>query len=498
MVSFWVVGLTSLLLSATNVVATGGFPPVTSPPGACGLFPADASCATVFEACVNTLQNKADPYSSEVCVAAASCYPTNPDSFLSNLFCRIQGPTGNPPKSADIPRVPPSILGNILVRGEFASLQSYTSWYNRVVTSVNPNATVLIDPAFVKMSFDIILAWTGFCSNGEVPAGNLGDWFQFFSTVTGPATTCNLVPNCPITFYPYAMDLTVTCAHQQNAVSNPFSIQSCVAAALNWHDGVDSFLQALTCRYNIINNGNVAVPASNNLPPLSFNLPVSNPPPYTQQNFVDFTYGSVTAIGTSAARYPSTIDFVTRTWASIVQWTNFCSTGAVPQQNLSDLLQYSHVALTGTCSAVTCTPDANASCNQLFTACLSSSTILTDPYADSNCVLAATCWGGGINAFGNAISCAKNTQGKNANPQFWPRLTQAVFNTLGNSNTGIISQQNYIDAFYGSLGKLSSPIWPDVNYVIGKWTTIATWAKFPNGNIPYGNFADWLTYSAVA
>ncbi|KAM6488950.1 hypothetical protein JOM56_015586, partial [Amanita muscaria] len=61
-----------------------------------------------------------------------------------------------------------------------------------------------------------------------------------------------------------------------------------------------------------------------------------------------------------------------------------------------------------------------------------------------------------------------------------------------------ISQQNYIDAFYGALGKLSSPIWPDVNYVIGKWTTIATWAKFPNGNIPYGNFADWLTYSAVA
>ncbi|KAM6489831.1 hypothetical protein JOM56_014643 [Amanita muscaria] len=115
------------------------------------------------------------------------------DLFLSDLFCRIQGPNSTAPKSADIPRVSESIIGNMLVRGEFASLQSYTTWYNNVVTSANPGATVLIDPAFVKMSFDIMLAWTGFCSNGEIPSSNFGDWFQWFSTVTGPATTCNLL-----------------------------------------------------------------------------------------------------------------------------------------------------------------------------------------------------------------------------------------------------------------------------------------------------------------
>ncbi|KAM6499070.1 hypothetical protein JOM56_004578 [Amanita muscaria] len=351
MISSWVVGSTYLLLSATSVVATGGFTPASSAPGPCGWFPADASCSTVFQACVNTLKDTADPYSNEVCVAAASCYPTNPDLFLSDLFCRIQGPNSTAPKSADIPRVSESIIGNMLVRGEFASLQSYTTWYNNVVTSANPGATVLIDPAFVKMSFDIMLAWTGFCSNGEIPSSNFGDWFQWFSTVTGPATTCNLVTNCPISYQPYLIDLTVTCAREQNAVSDPFSIQSCVAAALNWQDGIDSFLQAVTCRYNILNGGNVGVPASNDLPALSFNLPVSNPPPYTQQNLVSFTYSSVSAIATSLHRYPGSFDIVYGRWNLIVKWTNFCSTSTVPQQNLSDFLKYSHIALNDFCPA---------------------------------------------------------------------------------------------------------------------------------------------------
>ena len=50
-------------------------------------------------------ENKADPYSNEACVAAASCYPINPDSFLSNLYCRLSGPQGTVPQSANIPRV---------------------------------------------------------------------------------------------------------------------------------------------------------------------------------------------------------------------------------------------------------------------------------------------------------------------------------------------------------------------------------------------------------
>lgn len=94
--------------------------------------------------------------------------------------------------------------------------------------------------------------------------------------------------------------------YYQNAVSNPFSVKSCVAAGLNWLGGIDSFLEAVTCRYNLNFGTSESVPASNNLPALSFDLPVANPPPYTQQNFIDFTYGQLSAIGTSAVRYPST------------------------------------------------------------------------------------------------------------------------------------------------------------------------------------------------
>jgi hypothetical protein len=108
--------------------------------------------------------------------------------------------------------------------------------------------------------------------------------------------------------------------------------------------------------------------------------------------------------------------------------------------------------------------------------------------------LAASCYNGGVKVFGNAISCAKNTEGRNTDPQFWPRLTETVFNTIGKN--GVATQQNYIDAFYGALSKLNSPIWPSsVNYVIGRWTVIKTWTAFPTGNIPYKNFADWTQYS---
>ncbi|KAM6492350.1 hypothetical protein JOM56_012074 [Amanita muscaria] len=370
------VSLALLATTVIGVVATGGFPPVTGSPGLCGYDPADASCTVVLEACVSTVSDRNNPYGTAACVAAAACYPGNPDAFLGNFYCRFNNFSG--PKSANIPRVPSTIVGNILVRGEFVSYQSFSTWYTNLVTSINPGVTKLIDPAFVKTTFDIILAWTGFCSNGEIPPSNFVDWFQWSSTVSGPATTCGLVNGCTTTYYPYVIDLTVTCAKDQNAVSNPFSVPSCVAAALNWVDGIDSFLSAVTCRHNINFNTNLAPPASNNLPALSFNLPVANPPPYTQQNFIDFTYGSLSAIGTSSVRYPQIIDWVTHRWLIITSWTSFCSTSGtqvpVPESNLSDFLKYSHYPLTSTsCLPGGCGPDPNASCDQLMSVCLQSS-----------------------------------------------------------------------------------------------------------------------------
>ncbi|PFH47262.1 hypothetical protein AMATHDRAFT_152540 [Amanita thiersii Skay4041] len=495
MLSSLALGLSATLLGATSVLATGGFPPVTSPPGACGPTPADASCTAVFLACVASVTDRADPLKTEQCVAAASCYPQNVDAFLGGLYCRLQGPSGTFPRSVSIPRISDEVYGRIAVRGEFISLESYTNWYKRVATEANPNVTAVVDPAFIKESFDIIAAWTGFCSTGNIPKSNFLDWFQYSSTVSGPATSCGTVNNCPKTFNPYSQDLLVACANDPNAVSNPFSIRTCVAGALNWEGGINSFLQAVTCRYNIIHSTNLPAPTGTGVPALSFNLPVSNPPPYTQQNFVDFTYGTLSSIG-PGVRFPSIVDFVTHRWAIIVAWTNFCNTGAVPQANLSDFLRYSASALTST-SCVTgpiCNPDPNASCQQLFQSCIKASNILTDPYSNLHCALAASCWGGGVIGFGNAISCALNTQGRGANPRFYPRLSQSIFDSMAGGDS-TISQQNYIDSFYGALSTLTSPIWPDVNYVIERWTRIKTWANFPDGNVPYQNFADFLQYS---
>ncbi|KAM6500237.1 hypothetical protein JOM56_003251 [Amanita muscaria] len=345
MVSDMFFAFTLIASNLYAVAATGGFPPVTGPPGACGLLPADASCAAVFLGCVKTLKNKSDPYSNEACVAAATCYPTNPDSFLASLSCRI-GSGGTPLHSSEIPRAADTIISKLLVNDTFATYSSYASWYKGVATNADPDVTVLIDPAFVKMSYDIVLAWTSFCSSGNIPKNNFGDWLQYFSSVKAPQTTCNLVSNCPITYYPYVMDLTVSCAKHKDAISNTFDIETCVAAGLHWPDGVDNFLQAVACRYGLNYNTDQPAPQSNSLPD-TFQLPAPNS--FKIQNFLDFTNAALKSIGTSDARSPSiNTDFVTYRWALIVAWANSCSTSAVSHQQIADFLKYSHTVLTKT------------------------------------------------------------------------------------------------------------------------------------------------------
>lgn len=41
---------------------------------------------------------------------------------------------------------------------------------------------------------------------------------------------------------------------------------------------------------------------------------------------------------------------------------------------------------------------------------------------------------GGVKAFGNGISCAKNTEGRNTDPEFWPRLTETVSNLFSGAS----------------------------------------------------------------
>ena len=160
-----------------------------------------------------------------------------------------------------------------------------------------------IDVALIVINWDIIAGWTDFCSTGKVPQHNFLDWFQYSSTVEGTTSTCYSLGNCPLSDYPFNMDLLIPCAKNPNALTNPFSIEVCVAAALNWYTGVDSFLAAITCRYNIEHSTNHTIPASTSLPALSVDIAPSSP--YTQQNFIDFTYGALSSIQASV-RWPTT------------------------------------------------------------------------------------------------------------------------------------------------------------------------------------------------
>ncbi|EEB99595.1 hypothetical protein MPER_00696, partial [Moniliophthora perniciosa FA553] len=57
-----------------------------------------------------------------------------------------------------------------------------------------------------------------------------------------------------------------------------------------------------------------------------------------------------------------------------------------------------------------------------------------------------------------------------------------------------ITQQNYIDFYYGALEEINTNVWPDVNRVISWWGYIKDWAA-TGETVPYTNFDDWLHYS---
>ncbi|KAF8350345.1 hypothetical protein F5887DRAFT_297667 [Amanita rubescens] len=321
----------------------------------------------------------------------------------------------------------------------------------------------------------------------KVPEKNFLDWFQYSSTIQGVTTTCYNLGNCPLSDYPYNMDLLIPCSKYQNALTNPWSINICVAAALSWYDGMESFLAALTCRYNIEKSANHSIPASSSLPALSVDIAPSSP--YTQQNYIDFVYGSLSSLDASV-RWPTAISWVTRQWDGIVKWTNYCGE-SVPKSNLSDFLLYSQFRIVQYCYRV-CGTETNPGCASLFGFCTGRSTYY-NPWLERTCVLAATCYNGGLAAFAADYSCEEETSGSDAQPVNFPRLEQSVWNTLDNASTGLMGLQDYINVVTTALNGTGSV--PTTEYLTGKWAIISNWTAFPSGSVPFRNFADWLQYS---
>ncbi len=60
--------------------------------------------------------------------------------------------------------------------------------------------------------------------------------------------------------------------------------------------------------------------------------------PVTQQNFIDFVYGTLSALG--KGNWPSSVNVLLESWNQELGWTLTCDT--IPYTNLNDFLHYYH------------------------------------------------------------------------------------------------------------------------------------------------------------
>ncbi|KAJ7086332.1 hypothetical protein B0H15DRAFT_782058, partial [Mycena belliarum] len=59
-----------------------------------------------------------------------------------------------------------------------------------------------------------------------------------------------------------------------------------------------------------------------------------------------------------------------------------------------------------------------------------------------------------------------------------------------------ITQQNYIDFYYGELSAIHTANFPtSLDVVIALWQAISVWAA-TGATVPYLNFNDWLHFSS--
>ncbi|PPQ76781.1 hypothetical protein CVT26_001953 [Gymnopilus dilepis] len=260
----------------------------------------------------------------------------------------------------------------------------------------------------------------------------------------------------------------------------------------------------------------------------------------TQQQFIDFYYGTIASINATLAssnvtdpwyipEYPSSAQAVIGWWEAVVAWTGFCDTSAVPYQNFADWIEYS--TQPGVCPAVqSCTPiqgarpiicvpqeiTDNGSCAEMFRQCSVGAGDASSIFSSRYCVLTAFCYSQStidtlIEQLHQEDYLSPNAPVLSANQ---PRLSQSVFNAISSGNS-VVSQQNVIDAYYGALTNTiqscggppgaetscstgtSGPYPTDASYVIDFWEKVSAWTGFcGTREVPYGNLADYLQFSS--
>jgi hypothetical protein len=144
--------------------------------------------------------------------------------------------------------------------------------------------------------------------------------------------------------------------------------------------------------------------------------------------------------------------------------------------------------------------DDNGSCQALFKTCAAQvNPSLSNVFAIESCLFGASCFGGQrpVDDFLASLYSSLNGQGTTPTSVSLARVPTSVFNVISGGGNAI-TQQNFIDGYYGQLAASNGPYPISSSIVISYFDRLATWTGFcPGGpGIPYQNYADYYEFSA--
>lgn len=289
---------------------------------------------------------------------------------------------------------------------------------------------------------------------------------------------------CPAPTEVSCKELHDRCVAQGSAVlANPWNNRVCVAAATCY--GVGNLLTSYSCRLG------VNPPTPSTLPSLSTSF---FPNPTTQQNYVDFYYGTINAA------WPSSVNVVTGYWAPIISWINTGS--SAPYNNLNDWFHWSSTPTTVTAGPTTtpttttptntptptgCVAPTDATCADIVNGCVTGPSWNSNPWSQKKCVAAATCFGPApLLAYGHCVTGLTFPAQGSA-----PAISSSVWSSITGSTTAAMTPQNFVDLIYSSVASA----WPSSpDFVKNTWLApIQSWAN-TGTNIPQTNFNDYLHF----
>ncbi|KAJ7881191.1 hypothetical protein B0H13DRAFT_2667684 [Mycena leptocephala] len=232
---------------------------------------------------------------------------------------------------------PPASISSLAVSSPSATLSTSASAFHTNVISVVSALSAPIS-ATTKLSVP------------PSSSSSLSTLAPATATITSSLGRRAAIPACLKTVELSCLNLTANCIDSVNSgnFNNLWGIKSCVAAATCY--GVGDLITSVECQTGLtVTNAGQASLDYNNIYAVIIGSCAfaSGGCPMTQQNFIDFYYGTLTAINT--ANFPSSSAVVVGLWNAITAWAATGST--VPYLNFNDWLHFSSFPSTTTTAA---------------------------------------------------------------------------------------------------------------------------------------------------